>query len=156
MKIEKAIIEDLPEILKLQKMAFREEAELYNDFTIEPLTQTVEGIRVEFKKKIFLKAVIDGKIVGSVRSNIDGDTCFINKLIVHTAYRNRGIGSKLMNKIEKINKNAQLFSLYTGHKSKRNIYLYEKLGYVKTNEMKSIDSVHLVTMYKTTKNDNLR
>jgi len=34
MTIEKALIEDLPEILNLQKLAFQIEAELYNDYSI--------------------------------------------------------------------------------------------------------------------------
>jgi len=38
--ITKAIADDLQEILDLQKLAYTSEAELYEDFTIQPLRQT--------------------------------------------------------------------------------------------------------------------
>ena len=46
LSIERAAVEDAPEILALQKAAFRSEAELYGDFSIEPLVQT--GGRIRF------------------------------------------------------------------------------------------------------------
>ena len=42
MMIERAKIEDAKEILDLQKLAYQSEAEIYNDYTIPPLTQTLE------------------------------------------------------------------------------------------------------------------
>ena len=42
MIIEQASAEDAAEILALQKLAYRSEAELYDDYTIPPLTQTLE------------------------------------------------------------------------------------------------------------------
>ena len=41
MSIEQATIEDAQEILALQKLAYTSEAEIYNDFTILPLHQTL-------------------------------------------------------------------------------------------------------------------
>jgi hypothetical protein len=41
------------------------EGERYNDFTLPPLTQTLEEIQADFQKMVFLKAVIDDKIIGS-------------------------------------------------------------------------------------------
>lgn len=53
MEIVKASIEDLPEILSLQKLTYRSEAEIYNDFTIQPLTQSLEEINQEFNEQLF-------------------------------------------------------------------------------------------------------
>ena len=66
MIIEQAKIEDAEEILKLQKLAYLSEAEIYDDYTIPPLTQTLEEIRDDFKRQILLKATIGGQIIGSV------------------------------------------------------------------------------------------
>ena len=90
--IERAAAPDLPEILTLQKLAYQSEAELYHDFSIPPLTQTREEIEEEFRQKVFLKAVSGGKIVGSVRAEAQGETCYIGRLIVLPEYQNRGIG----------------------------------------------------------------
>lgn len=64
MEIKKANKEDLTDILKLQKVAFLQEAKLYNNFNIQPLSQTIEEIKTEFESKVFLKTEIDLKIVG--------------------------------------------------------------------------------------------
>ena len=148
MIISKAEIKDLPEILKLQKLAFRSEAEIYNDFSIEPLQQTLEGITEEFQNKTFIKAIIDNKIIGSARANWHENSCWINKVIVHPDFQNQGVGKKLMIEIENYFNNADKYILYTGHKSYRNLYFYEKLGYKKIKTGQFVDNVHLVHMEK--------
>lgn len=65
--IKKADVSDLEEILSLQKTAYKSEAEIYNDYTISSLLQTLDEIKNEFKTNIFLKAVITDEIIGSVR-----------------------------------------------------------------------------------------
>ena len=52
---ERATVEDAVEILDLQKIAYVSEAEIYNDYAIQPLTQTIEEIIEEFNKRTFLK-----------------------------------------------------------------------------------------------------
>ena len=53
--IQKAEIEDLVEILSLQKKAFTEVAKLMNKFDLPPLLQTIEEVRSEYKQGIILK-----------------------------------------------------------------------------------------------------
>jgi len=54
--ISRAVFYDLPDILTLQKLAFISEAELYNDYNIEPLKKSLESIQNDFKNYIFLIA----------------------------------------------------------------------------------------------------
>jgi ribosomal protein S18 acetylase RimI-like enzyme len=129
MIIEHAGVQDAAEILELQHLAYLSEAGIYNDYTIAPLVQTAEEIEADFRSRVFLKALKDGAIVGSVRARLDHDTCMIGKLIVHPDHQNRGIGTKLMNEIEGCFDQAGRFELFTGHKSERNLHLYRKLGY---------------------------
>ena len=123
-----AEIDDLEEILALQKLAYQSEAQLNDDFSIPPLTQTLDEIRTEFGQAVFLKAVQDGKIIGSVRGRLDGDTCHIGRVIVHPERQNRGIGSRLLHEIERW-VDARRFELFTSQRSERNLYLYRKFGY---------------------------
>ena len=129
MIIEKATVSDAEEILALQKLAYRSEAEIYNDFNIPPMVQTLESIEKDFENQVFLKALINGRIIGSVRAYSKEGICYIGRLIVHPDFQNQRIGTKLMNEIEKIFGTCQRFELFTGDKSKRNLYLYQKLGY---------------------------
>jgi ribosomal protein S18 acetylase RimI-like enzyme len=127
--IEQASIKDAEEILKLQKLAYRSEAEIYNDFSIAPLKQTLKEIRSDFNRQLFLKATADGTIIGSVRAYPENETCYIGRLIVHPDFQNQGLGTLLMQAIEEQFEQAKKYQLFTGHRSERNLHLYQKLGY---------------------------
>lgn len=128
MNIFQADINDAEEILVLQKLAFQTEGKLYNNFNIAPLNQTLDEIRLEFNTHIFLKAVENGKIVGTVRAYEKSKTCYIGRLAVHPDMQNRGIGTALMKSIEN-NFQSSRFELFAGSKSLKNLSLYKKLGY---------------------------
>ena len=129
MKILKAVEADLREILALQYLAFRSEAEVLNNFDIPPLKQTLADLQAEFAKQVFLKAVDDnGTIVGSVRCYSEGTTVYIGKLIVKPDCQRRGIGTNLLLEVEKLYPNKR-YELFTSNKSLKNIFLYERLGY---------------------------
>ncbi len=148
MKVEKASDTDLREILNLQKLAFQIQAKIYNDYTIPPLIQTFDEIKNDFSEYIFLKAVIGNKIVGSVRAYKEDNTCNIGRLIVHPDFHNQGIGTKLMEKIESSFVDVNRFELFTGHKSKKNLYLYEKLRYKVFKREKIDENLTLVFLEK--------
>ena len=148
--IKRASIDDAEEILRLQKQSYLSEAELYDDYGIEPLTQTLDDIKQDFSKQMFLKAVIDDNttIVGSVKAYQQDDTLFIGRLAVDPKYQNQGIGAKLMISIEEIVESAKRFELFTGHKSIKNIYLYQKLGYREFKRIPVNDSLTMVYLEK--------
>jgi GNAT superfamily N-acetyltransferase len=147
--IERASIENAEEILDLQKLAYVSEAEIIDDFTIPPLHQTLEEIQSEFKHQIFLKVELDDRIIGSVRTLLEGETCHIGKLIVHPNRQNRGIGKKLLYAAEKQFPDAERYELFTGQKSKRNLYIYEKNGYRIYKNKRISGKLSLVFLEKT-------
>ena len=148
MRIERATVSDADEILALQKLAYRSEAEIYNDFNIPPLLQILESIQKDFENQFFLKASLDGKIIGSVRAYAREGTCYIGRLIVHPDFQNQGVGRKLMNEIEKIFSHCERFELFTGDRSKRNLYFYQKLGYQIYKKAKITDQTTIVYLQK--------
>ncbi|MCL2577493.1 MAG: GNAT family N-acetyltransferase [Defluviitaleaceae bacterium] len=148
MVIEKAEKADLRQILELQHLAYQSEAKLYDDFTIQPLKQTIEEIEQEYVKGLFLKAVdMNGKIIGSVRAYDENNTAYIGKLIVQPETQSQGIGTKLMNAIEQEYQGMR-FEIFTGYKSVRTIGLYEHLGYIRFKEQKISDKLSLVFLEK--------
>ena len=148
MIISRATTEDAPEILALQRLAYQSEAEIYNDYSIEPLTQALEELERDLEEYLYLKAVVRDRIIGSVRGRIQGDACEVGRLIVDPEYQSQGIGSKLMKEIEVSFSDAHIFQIFTGHKSKRNIILYQKLGY-KISEIEPLnDNLRLMHMTK--------
>lgn len=129
MEIEQANLGDANEILALQKLAYQSEAQIYNNFNIEPLTQTLDALKEEFRTKVFLKAVHEGKIVGSGRAWEKGGTCYIDRLVVHPDQQGKGLGTRLMDALEDRFASARRYEIFTGYRSQRNIALYERRGY---------------------------
>jgi len=130
-KIKISLVEltDLDKILELQKEAYFQEAEIYNDLNIQPLTQNYKSLKLEWQKGIVIKAEKNGQIIGSVRAELVDNICKIGKLIVKPDFQNQGIGKRLMIEIEKLFDNCSTFELFTGDKSEKNLKLYRKLGY---------------------------
>ena len=148
MRISIATKTDLPEILHLQKSCYIEEAELYSDLEIPPLTQTQESIEQDFEKEIFLKMSANDQIIGSVRGHLDSGTCKIGRLIVDKRFRNQGLGKKLMAAIESQFDQAGRYELFTGDKSSRNLALYSKLGYTEFKRQRLDNNLTLVFLEK--------
>lgn len=137
MIIEKAGWNDLEAILDIQHLAFKREAEEYNDFSIEPLTQLIADVQKEFEYMIFLKAIDEnGKIIGSTRGYIEGGTSYVRTTSVHPDYQGKGIGSRLIQKLEEVNQ-APRYEISASIRCPQNIRLYERLGFVRFNEIKT-------------------
>ena len=147
-EIRRASQEDAEIILHLQVHAYLSEAEIYNDYSIPPLIQSLKEIKQEFSHQVFLKAIEEGKIVGSVRAYVEKGTAYIGRLMVKPDSQNKGIGTRLMQAIEEHFRVVDRYELFTGHKSIRNLYLYQKLGYCEFKRMPVNDSIILVFLEK--------
>ncbi len=143
--IAEATVEDAEEILTLQKRAFRGEAERYDDYTLPPLTQTLEEIKTDFEQQYVLKATLRGEIIGSARACTEDGTCYVARVVVHPDYQGRGIGTRLMHAIESAFADMRRFEIFTGDRSEPALHLYRKLGYeeFKRKEMDTHTLVYL-------------
>jgi phosphoribosylanthranilate isomerase/GNAT superfamily N-acetyltransferase len=147
-QIESAQRGDAEEILALQKLAYRSEAEQYQDFSIPPLTQTREQIESEFGSLRFLRATADGHLIGSVRAELRDGTCHLGRLIVHPDWQNRGVGGRLLREAETLFPEADRFELFTGERSERNLHLYQKAGYREFKRQALNERITLVYLVK--------
>lgn len=142
---------DAENILALQKLAYESEARLYNDWSIPPLTQSLTSLLKEFEDHVILKAMDNECIIGSVRARVNKGSCAIGRLIVHPGYQGRGIGSMLLEEIEKsTSASASRYELFTGSKSEANIRLYLRHGYTITHTKSLSPNVALTFLQKST------
>jgi ech hydrogenase subunit C len=127
--IQRAEKPDVPEILALQKIAYQSEAEIYGDDSLPALQQSLEEIGADFDRMLFLKAVVNGKIIGSIRAAADEHSAYLSRLAVHPYFRGRGIGRRLIGEMEQAFPGVRRYEAYTGHRSKRNLSTLDRLGY---------------------------
>ena len=146
--IFKAYKNDLETILQLQKDCYMTEAEIYNDYNIPPLQQDLKSIENEFENTTILKAVDNGEIVGSIRGFVDNETSYIGKLIVKKNFQNKGIGQLLLDSLESIFKDCNRYELFTGDRSQKNLYLYNKLGYKEFKRQQITNNLTMVYLEK--------
>ena len=148
MKILTASAVDLEEILAIQKTSYLSEAEIYNNYNLQPLTQTADEIIKEFENGVVLKAVSeDGKITGSVRGYVKNNTLYIGKLMVYPEFQNQGIGKALLMEIENRFQGMR-YELFTGSKSLKNIAIYLKSGYREFKRAEIPDGTELIYFEK--------
>jgi ech hydrogenase subunit C len=122
---------DAPEILALQKTAYQSEAAIYSNDTLPALQQTLEELHSEFDRpgQVFLKTVVNGKIIGSMRGYSENGTAHLSRVLVHPYFRNTGIGRQLVHEMEKTFPAAKRFEVRAGHKSINHLERYKALGY---------------------------
>lgn len=128
-EIARAAAEDAAALHELQRLAYRSEAELYDDWTIPPLHEPLAATARALAESLVLKATLAGRLIGSVRGRIEGGTCHVGRLIVHPEWQGRGLGTRVMQALEAATSSVRRYELFTGERSGRNLRLYAKLGY---------------------------
>src|ERR1044071_835241 len=99
--VERASRADAAGILQLQRLAYQSEARIYNDWSLPPLTETLNQLQKEFDGTTVLKAVLEDVLVGAVRGRwTAAERCGVGRLIVRPDLQSRGIGRALMQGIE--------------------------------------------------------
>ncbi|HEY9372214.1 MULTISPECIES: GNAT family N-acetyltransferase [unclassified Streptomyces] len=150
--ISAAGAQDAEQILKLQYLCYQSEAELYGDYGIEPLTQSLDDLRAEIAQGHALVARLGDEVVASVRGSVDeGGTARIAKLIVHPRMQRHGLGGRLLDAIEKRFSGedaAKRFQLFTGHRSESNLRLYRSRGYLQVSSEQVGPRLTLLTLEK--------
>ncbi|MFF7455734.1 GNAT family N-acetyltransferase [Kitasatospora sp. NPDC008115] len=134
--ISTADTNDAEQILKLQYLGYQSEAELYGDWAIEPLTQSLESLHAELTEQHVLVARLGEEIVGTVRGRLGPDGVGrIGRLVVHPRMQRHGLGGRLLEALEqRLAEDGAVSSyrLFTGHRSLGNLRLYTRQGYRQT------------------------
>ncbi|MFD7666276.1 GNAT family N-acetyltransferase [Streptomyces sp. NPDC059788] len=150
--ISAATDQDAEQILKLQYLCYQPEAALYDDYSIEPLTQTLDDLRAELSDACVVVARLGTEVVGAVRGTVDADgTAAIDKLVVHPRMQHHGLGGRLLAAVEErlsTERSAKRYRLFAGHRSEGNLRLYRSRGYTPVGTEQLSSRLSLVTLEK--------
>ncbi|MEV1046495.1 GNAT family N-acetyltransferase [Streptomyces sp. NPDC049916] len=150
--ISAATARDVEQIFRLQYLCFQREAELYDNYRIDPLVQTLDSLRAEVADDLVFVARLGDEVVGSVRGFTDTEgTGLIGKLCVHPRLQGHGLGARLLLAAESAlsaERAATRYRLHTGHRSENNLRLYRRAGYAQVGDVTGADGVRLILLEK--------
>jgi predicted N-acetyltransferase YhbS len=146
--IGRAILEDAPTMLDLQRRAFAEEGRRSGTQDIPPLTELLDAVTEHIEKQTALVARDNGKIIGTIRGIVKGRVCTVRALAVDPANQSRGIGSALLKALERALPEVARFDLTTNTVMEGNVPFYERHGYRTIELTRHSELVTLAQMTK--------
>lgn len=119
----------LENIVELQKVSYRIEADLIGFDNIPPLHDTVDIISET--EETFYGLYIEEKLAGIVSYMVEGGVFDIYRMAVHPNYFRKGIGDRLLTYMLKIGQDefVEKFVVSTGMKNEPAKQLYFKHGF---------------------------
>ena len=151
-EIDKAEFKDLNTILRMQKEAFAELYEKYQDTETSPVTENYENILLRFNQleTTYYFITANNTKVGVIRivDHKDGVTRKrISPIFIMPEFRNQGYAQQAIKEAERIHGESN-WKLDTTLQEKGNCCLYEKLGYHPTGKTKQINDKMTIVFYE--------
>jgi isopentenyldiphosphate isomerase len=136
-------------LLDIQKEVFLPLYEKYHDHGTSPVNQTLEKFLKRFDIGDYYKIFHQNYLVGSVFVYEKEPGVMILHIInIIRRSQNKGIAQEVMKRLELMYPQATCWELETILSEKRNCYLYEKMGYVQSGELKVINDKMTLVIYK--------
>lgn len=133
------------EVLNVQLLSYKVEAELIGCYDIPPLKDTVSTL--QRCGETFYGCYVDGELGGVISIKVEERLIDIHRLMVHPKHFRKGIARRLLEFIESNGDGDETLIVSTGSKNAPAIYFYEKSGFVKTGEVKVMEGL-LITSFE--------
>jgi tRNA (guanine37-N1)-methyltransferase len=144
-----ATADDAGEIHTLQLAAYVSEAKAYDDLSIPPMQEALEGSVERVSAGGVWKAVAGTRIVGAIHVAVDGSVARIGRLMVAPDWQGKGVGTKLLRVAEQTAPaGVTQYELFTGAESEGNLRFYRKAGYREVRTESHTAKVDLVLLAK--------
>lgn len=150
--LKKAGLADAEFIWGMQKEAFSELLERYQDFETNPASEPIDKVIMRLKQKFTYFYLIQwgDEIVGAIRvvdKQEEGKKKRISPLFILPKYWNRGLAQQAILAVEEIHGSTG-WELDTILQEQGNCYLYEKMGYRATGKQEQINERMTLVIYE--------
>lgn len=151
-KLIKADLSDAEEIWAMQKSAFAELLNKYQDYETNPGNEPLEKVIMRLKQPFtyFYFIELNGEKIGAIRvvdKKTGSEAKHISPLFILAKYRNNGYAQEAILQVEAIHGNYG-WEIDTILQEAANCHLYEKMGYRKMDKVKEINSKLTLTYYE--------
>ncbi|MFS8095544.1 GNAT family N-acetyltransferase [Lentzea alba] len=136
------------EVLTIQRAAYLDEARRYGAWDLPPLKETFDEIKAHLEESTpALGAFYGQRLIGSVRSRVEGDRMEVSRLAVAPDVQGAGIGRRLLQAITAhAPLDVRVVWLFTGAESDENLRFYESAGFVRAGERIDAVGIRCVTL----------
>ncbi|SFL57872.1 Acetyltransferase (GNAT) family protein [Gracilibacillus orientalis] len=119
-------------ILNIQILSYKVEAEIIGSYEIPPLKDTVDTLQQ--CRETFFGYYLDEELCGAISIKIENDEIDIHRLIVHPNHFRKGIAQRLLTFLE-TNFEVRAIKVATGSKNTPAISFYKKNGFENSKEV---------------------
>ncbi|PGK33803.1 GNAT family N-acetyltransferase [Bacillus anthracis] len=150
--LEKATESDAAVLFQMQIDSFSSLLNKYKDYETNPANESIEKtiLRINNPNSKYYKMIIDSKLVGAICISKKELPCkfWISPMFIHPIYQGKGIAQKVLILIEEMFPKTQSFELSTILEEERSCFLYEKMGYKRTEVIKKLNDKTTLIYYK--------
>ncbi|TCJ81892.1 UNVERIFIED_ORG: acetyltransferase (GNAT) family protein [Bacillus cereus] len=150
--LKKAIENDAAVLFQMQKDSFNPLLNKYKDYNTNPANESIEKtiLRVNNPNSNYYKMILDSNLVGviCISQKEIPYKFWISPMFIHPNYQGKGIAQKVLILIEKMFPEVRSFELATILEEERNCFLYEKMGYKRTEIIKKLNDKTTLIYYK--------
>ncbi|MFF2754940.1 GNAT family N-acetyltransferase [Psychrobacillus sp. NPDC058041] len=146
--LKKATFHDTETLFELQKKVFTPLYEKYEDHETSPVHQTFDRFKERLNTGDFYKIIYTNALVGSVHvySKSPG-VMRLHMINILDEYQGKGIAQQVISRLESMYPEVTKWELDTILEEEKNCYLYEKMGYVQTEDKWKINDKMTLVHY---------
>lgn len=134
------------DILNVQTLAYKVEADIIGSDDIPPLQDTVESLQQCGER--FYGYYVDERLCGVISIKQFDNVVDIHRLMVHPKYFRQGIAQQLLDFVENNAEKDGIIIVSTGTKNKPAVSFYLKNGFLKIEEKRVAENLSLTTFIK--------
>jgi GNAT superfamily N-acetyltransferase len=133
-RLAPATADDAAELLVLQRCCWVDEALANETLDIPALHESLDDVRGWLEEWSTWCVRLRGRLVGAVRARSEGPSWDIGRLMVAPDLAGRGLGRWLLHFAEtQAPDDAESVVLFTGARSVRNLTMYARAGFLRSN-----------------------
>ncbi|ALQ68298.1 N-acetyltransferase [Bacillus thuringiensis serovar finitimus] len=145
--LEKATENDAAVLFQMQIDSFSPLLNKYKDYETNPANESIEKtiLRINNLSSNYYSSLVGAICISQKEIPFK---FWISPMFIHPNYQGKGIAQKVLILIEEMFPEARSFELTTILEEERNCFLYEKMGYKRTEVIKKLNDKTTLIYYK--------